>query len=473
MPYVRARGNQLVIVHGERVAGTRNVVQHILATIYSKPEALAILGRGGDGDSAHRFRSLLEHRHDQLSFDWKKLTRAIAANVDVLPDDFAYSSARQSGQFRSDLCAFFRQLAITDPQDLATSAALIASQQHELAHVAELIAWRLKLRDQPVSAWTADDRFGWRFAARGYGRRVPPDTEERAAGYYERGDHERARAIFQLLSEAFPEDAESHNYLGLIALATDQPDAAIRHFEATIEVGRRQFPKKMAKRRYWRELDTRPYMRGLRNLALTFNQVGRFDDAERICARLADECGDDTTADYHRAAIALNRGQWEAAIVAASRLVDIYPECDLIVACAAFELDRHDRILPAFLHAAGNFPRAVRMVLGIPARGTPRLHEDIRDHNCGVSLRDNLEAYLARPSPRSRRWFRSVLADPRVAGHLDGVLAARERDEQQSRSAGDREAFDYLHRARSREAAAVMASGLDDLLPGTKRRAVR
>lgn len=42
MPYVRVRGNQLAIVHGERAPGTQNVQQRILATIYSKPEALAI-----------------------------------------------------------------------------------------------------------------------------------------------------------------------------------------------------------------------------------------------------------------------------------------------------------------------------------------------------------------------------------------------------------------------------------------------
>lgn len=472
MPYVRVRGNQLVIVHGERAAGTRNVQQRILATIYSKPEALAILGRGGDPDSARRFRSLLEHRHDDLSFDWKKLDRAIAANLHALPDAFAYETARQRGQFRSDLGAFLHQLAITDPQELATSATLIQGHRHELAYLAELIAWRLKTCDRPESEWTADDRFGWRFATRGYGRHVPPDTEEHAAGYYNRGEHERARAIFQLLAEAFPDDAESHNYLGLIALATGDLDGAIRHFEATVEIGRRQFPKKIAKRRYWRDLETRPYMRGLRNLALTFNQVSRFEDAERICARLDGECGDDVTADYHRAGIALNRGRWDDAIAAASRLVDLYPDCNFVVAFAAFELDRYDRILPAFLHAAANYPRAARMLLGTPMRGTPRLAEDIRDHNCGVSLGQNLHAYLAGRSPRARRFFKSLLADPRISRYLDDVLAARVRDQQQSRAPGDREAFDYLHRTRSPEHAAATARDLDDLLPGVKLRAV-
>src|SRR5262245_26538087 len=108
MPYVRARGSQVVIAHGERAPGTRNVQQRILATIYSKPEALAILGRGDDRDAAHRFRSLLEHRHEDIRFDWKRITQEIAANLDVLPDDYPYEANRQRGQFRSTLCAFLR-----------------------------------------------------------------------------------------------------------------------------------------------------------------------------------------------------------------------------------------------------------------------------------------------------------------------------------------------------------------------------
>jgi tetratricopeptide (TPR) repeat protein len=469
MPYVRTRGHQLAIVHGERAAGTRNVQQRILATIYSKPEALAILGRGGDPDSAQRFRSLLEHRHTDVSFDWAKLAPVIAANLDVLPDDFEYETARRRGEFRIDLCAFVRQLAITDPQDLATSADVIRKHRHELAYVGEMIAWCLKTSDPPISEWTADDCFGWRFATRGYGRHVPPHTEEHAAGYYERGEYERARAIFQLLADTFPEDAESHNYLGLIALATGDPATAVRHFETTITIGRRQFPKRIAKRRYWSDLDTRPYMRGLRNLALTLVRLGRFDDAERILARLADECGDDLTADYQRAGIALDRANWDDAITTASRLVELYPECDFLVAFAAFELDRHDRILPAFVHAAANYPRTARMLLGTPDRAIAGTADDIRDHNCGVALGENLQRYLTKRSPRSRRYFKALLADPRIARILDGVLAARRRDQEQSRSAGDREAFDYLHQVRSRAFAVATADELDDLLPRAPR----
>ncbi len=468
MAYVRSRGNQLLIVRGERAPGTKNVQQRILATIYSRPEARAILGRGADADAAtaHRFRSLLEHRHAGVRFDWKKIHQAIAANLEVLPEDYAYEAARVQGRFRDDLCAFLRQLAITDPQALATSAEVIRAHRHELAFLAELVAWRLRTCDEAPSEWTADDRFGWRFATRGHGRGIPTELEEMAIDLYERSEHARADAVFQLLIDAFPDYADGHNYLGLIALDRGDPAAAIPHFEHTVEVGRRLFPARIAKQRYWSELETRPYMRGLRNLALVLNRVGRYDDAERVCARLAGECGDDLTADYHRAAIALNRGHWSDALGAASRLVELYPEADFVVAAAAFELGRTGQVLPAFLHAALCLPRAAHLLFGRARTDAPsrRSAHDIRDHNAGVSLRVNLHAYLAQRSRRAARYFRSLLADPRVARLLDDVLAARARRERQHPT-GEREAFDHLHRVQSSQFAASLAATLADLAP--------
>jgi hypothetical protein len=63
---------------------------------------------------------------------------------------------------------------------------------------------------QDLDADHADDRFGWRFATRGYGRGVPPEIEQQAAGFYEREDHDRAAAVFRLLIDAFPDYADGH-----------------------------------------------------------------------------------------------------------------------------------------------------------------------------------------------------------------------------------------------------------------------
>lgn len=55
MAYVRARGDQLTIVQGEREPETGKVEQRILFTLYSKAEALEALDRG-DEHGAERSR---------------------------------------------------------------------------------------------------------------------------------------------------------------------------------------------------------------------------------------------------------------------------------------------------------------------------------------------------------------------------------------------------------------------------------
>ncbi len=83
--------------------------------------------------------------------------------------------------------AFTRQLIQADPQELLPGAHVIQQRRHELEYLADLIHWRLKLRDQKPTEWNADNPFYWRFALQG--RDVPPDTEEHAAGFYERQEY--------------------------------------------------------------------------------------------------------------------------------------------------------------------------------------------------------------------------------------------------------------------------------------------
>ena len=66
--------------------------------------------------------------------------------------------------------------------------------------------------------------------------------------------------------------------------------------------------------------ETRPYMRGLRNLCRTLVRAGRYDEALALCDRLERECGDDLTADAQRTSIRLNTGRWEEARSLGDRL---------------------------------------------------------------------------------------------------------------------------------------------------------
>ena len=461
MAYVRRRGNQVAIVQGEREPGTGKVQQRILFTVYSKPEALEILGRGEAGGD-HRFKSLLESQFPELRLNWKQLRRGLAENLEALPDQYEYRSQGARARFRSDLCAFTRQLILADPQDLMSAANLLQDQQRELEYLADLIQWRLKLREQKESQWNTDNRYDWRFNLRGGG--VPPDTEEEAAGFYERGDYGKAKAVFQLLIDCFDGYAEGYNYLGLIALAERKLDEAIGHFEKTAALGRKLFPARITKKRYWSDHDTRPYLRGLRNLALTLNQAGRFDASLALCDRLENECGDDDVA-AHRAPIFLNLHQWERAADQAMRSGgDLDPSAGFIEAFALFELGRFEEVLPRFLRAALYYQRTARMLVG-ERTTAPKSNDQIEDHNTGVELLRSLHAYLKDQRPAARKFFRGLVRDPRVSSLLEeciGVVDAWHT----APPKGDRSAFDRMNLMRSRPFADAEAQKLRDLLPG-------
>lgn len=462
MAYVRRRGNQLAIVHGERAAHGGQVQQRILFTLYSRAEALEVLGRGTKG-GGERFRHLVEEQYPDLKFNWKKIRRKIEEHLDALPDRYEYRSQRLRARFRDDLCAFTRQLILADPQDLVSAAHLIQEHRHELEYVADLIAWRLKLRDQPPSEWGADNPFYWRFALQG--RDVPPDTEEHAADLYERGEYERAHAVFRLLVDCFEGYAEGYNYLGLVALAQRKLDEATEYFRKTIELGRKRFPSRIGKKRYWSDHATRPYMRGLQNLALTLNEAGRFPEALGICDRLVNECGDELTAAWHRAAVYLNTRQWERAADAAQRTMGLDPAGGFLAAFASFELGQRDQALGAFLHAALTHPRAARILAGEKMRGkhTVTSRYEAEDHNTGVSLLRSLHAFLRGQPRASRRFFRDIVRDARVMRLLDESATVVRRWHEQHPT-GEREAFDRMQLMRSPEFAKAEAWKLRDLL---------
>ncbi len=298
----------------------------MLFTIYSRAEAREVLGRGSQG-SAGRFRSLLEAAHPQLRFDWKTIQAAVREQPEVLPETYEYEAARLQSGFRADLRAFKRQLSIADPEWLFSAARLIEGQRRELTFLRDLIDSRLRTSDQEGSRWNRDDPLFWRFTLRG--REVPVDVEELASGLFERRQLDEAEAVFRLLVECFEGYAEWHDYLGLIALDRGDLAAAAAQFERTIELGRRRFPRRIAKKDHWRLLGTRPYMRGLRNLCCTLHRAGRYDEAEALCDRLERECGDGLTADAHRTSISLNTGRWEDALALGNRLHGLFPEENL------------------------------------------------------------------------------------------------------------------------------------------------
>jgi tetratricopeptide (TPR) repeat protein len=210
-------------------------------------------------------------------------------------------------------------------------------------------------------------------------------------------------------------------------------------------------------------------MHGLQNLASTLNEAGRFPDALAVCDRLADECGDEVAATWHRAAVYLNTRQWERAAAAAQRTLGLDPAGGFLAAFACVELGQRDKALGACLHAALNHPRAARMLAGenTPGKQTAASRDEVEDHNTGVLLLRGLHAYLRDQSRASRWFFRDVVHDARVMRLLDESAAVVGRWHEQHRT-GKREAFDRMQRMRSLEFAQTEAAKLRDLLPARR-----
>lgn len=447
MAYVRKRGRQLAVVHGTRDAATQKVEQQVLFTIYSKGEALEILGRGGDGKGAFRFESLMNGRYPDIRFDWDKIRHGVEDNIDVLPDLYDYRDTRLRAGLRPALLSFTKALVQADPQWNISAAELVEEHRHELEFLAELIEWRLDQSGvQQRSEWTADNPFYWRFSLPMKG--VPPEAEETASGYFERGELDKAEAAFRLLAEAFHPYAEGHNYLGLIALEREELELALEHFRTTAELGRKMFSKRISKKRYWSDLDTRPYMRGLRNQAYTLNRLCRYDEALAVCDHLDDVCGDDGSADVHRAAIFLNTGMWVQAFTKAEKWCRVWSDKSFIAGFAAAQRSDTTRAVAHLAHATLNHPRAAHMLVGWRSKGQPKEYEEVRDHNVGVSTNHILHGYLARRASKGRKLLRRLLELPELV-NLIAELHEATATWRATRDCDDRTAYDRMMEMQS------------------------
>jgi tetratricopeptide (TPR) repeat protein len=460
MPYLRQRGNQLTIVQGVRDPENGKVQQHILFTVYSKAEALKIVGLQ-DGVSSMRFQSLMEFQYPSLKFDWAKINKAIHEKMNVLPDLYSYKTMRLQAKFRENLCAFTKQLILNDPQDLLSSAQLIQENRHELEYIADLIHWRLKLKDQKASEWNVDNQFYWRQAIQG--NRVPPEAEEQAEEYYRKGEYDKAESIFKLLIECFNNYAEGYNYLGLIALEKEEIEEAIACFELTMELGRKKFPKRFARKNYWRDHATRAYMRGMQNMTLSLNRAGRYDEALLLCERLEKECGDDITAAAHRAAIYMNLGWWRSASEAAVYLHKIFASESLIASLASFEMKKYKNTLHYFIHGTMNQPLTSKMINGDKS-SHPKSHEEYRDYSGGIDILHSLHQFRKTQSIKSKQFFKRLINHHIIKGLIDELETTREKLKKE-RTVEDRSAFDRLQEMTSFDFAVRESTKLENELP--------
>lgn len=444
MPYVRQRGNHLAIVHGARHPTTKKVEQQVLFTLHSKAEALAAIGKAPNDPGSKRLLGLLQRRYPGIHFDWEEISRSLDEMKACLPDDVPTRESHVFRDFRENLLGFARQLAFADPQSLTSARELLVVQRVELDWVAELIRWRLDILDRCRDNEFTRDSFGWALALRR--QDVPPEMEEMAAASWEKGDLERAEKIFELLVDAFPSYAEGWNYLGLIALRRGEHEAAIERFERTIRIGRTLFPQRIPKKDYWRNLETRPYMRGLRNVTLAFIRAGQYDAALAAAQRLETECGDRETAQDRRVLVFLNRREFRLVLDEFGKSREHSSSDALLVCLAAIELGEVDLARRELVRAILGATRTSAIVLGFRS-SEPRAYLSVHDHNEGVELHASLTSCLATRSAKSKRFVRELWQHPLIDS-LRRELETLERKLDAARG-NDRSAFDRLHEIRS------------------------
>ena len=441
MAYVRKRGNQLAIVHGERNTITGKVEQRILFTIYSKPEAKEIIGKG-DPNSPHYFMTLLSDKYPTIKLNWRNIRKSIEDQMHILPSKHEYRMSRLQGRFRSEFHSFFKQICLTDPQHLIAAATLIQENQFELEFLNELIEWRLYTREQNENQFNQDNDFYWRYSLRG--NKAPPEVEEMAEKYYSEREYEKAKAIFTILTKCFEDYAEGYNYLGLIALEEFRLDDAIDLFEKTAKIGRTAFSKRISRDLYWMHLSTRPYMRGMRNLAQTLNQAGRFDEALKLWDQMEKEWGRDNTSIYHRSIIALNTQDWEQASELALLQQKIFPSQSFIAAFALFELGKQIEAATAFLHGQLNRPFAARWLFGKRTKIVPTEFLSIEDYNNGIEIDRSLIGYWAIQKRNSKKFFKALYNDPHIVALRTKIKSLR-KEADEKRSMGELNVFNNVH----------------------------
>jgi tetratricopeptide (TPR) repeat protein len=432
MPYVRSKGHQLCIVHGERNARTGQVGQRVLFTLYSKAEALSAIGAGRT-----MFRALVEAEFVG-ALDWKKIDEEIRARLDVLPDLYPYRE-RFENAFRGRLVAFARELIVADETSSA-GAHLIDFHRPELLYVKTLIERRLRT---PATApgIVKDNPFFWRASS---SRHEPPAEVCDALGdLYERHDHDQARTLAGVLIEAWPEYAPGHGVLGLIAREANNLDSAIAHFERGLEVARGLLPRRVPRDSWWSNLDTRPYIRMLLWLAQTENWRGSYGPANARCDQLEKECRQDLTAAMTRGHIAMNEGRCDVAKMSASYIVNIYSQESFTLSFALLELGDLDGAAVYALHGALKYPRAAQALAGLPqAQAAARTHEEADDEGLARELRRDLHAYLARHGRKTRAFLKDLLERRSVQLLLEEATTVRAKRHEER--GGDRTWFDRM-----------------------------
>ncbi|MDP7422553.1 MAG: tetratricopeptide repeat protein [bacterium] len=292
-----------------------------------------------------------------------------------------------------------------------------------------------------------DNEFYWR--RRTLSQSVSPDMEETVAGYYERGEYKQLQTLCRMLTECFSDYPEGYNYLGLVALERENYAEAERHFKQCVDVANRNMPRGLKRGDYWNLTETRPYVRGLRNLVITYNLGHRFEQAIETAQILKKKCDDTISAAGLLAPVYLNTGQWKKALNSARYVCQIYPSEGYLAALALMELDRTDESRVYFLYGLLNNPWAAEYLL----KGTmaePQNYENARNYNTAIEIKQSLAPYLERKRPSDFLLFETIMEEDSVKEIQDEIADLQSRrDKKNGNQEENRNSFRRIQHCQS------------------------
>ncbi len=448
MPFVRIKGNQVLLVHGARNPDTGAVEQETLFTFYTKAEIEA-----ATGEHRQLFQGLLKQNHPAQHFDWGAVDAALRAHIDHVPDAAPSQQNTAALELRRALVDIVRVTWELDPTDLFSAHELVAAQKQEIGLIVEQLQWLLRAPPPADSEFNRDTPSLWRQAAKA--RAVPLSGWEQLDDLWDHCKYDEVQALAGLLAEAFPMFADAHNYLGLVAMEQGNLAGALQHFLDAEAVGRKQFPRRIAKSRYWSDHSTRPFLRALMHQVAAHNRLGAYANALEVCDRLERDYGQAITAETLRVPVLLNDGQWQQAAHFAQTVVGIYPENHFLIALAMLELRQLSRAHEHFVCGALQLPATAALLLGVRLPKT--VVEEPRDHNHGVALLRQLRPYLG-SHRKSLQVLKSLWLQPVVQGALQEAEQARLN--WRAERGSDRTWYDLEQKSKTLEhARAVLARG--------------
>ncbi len=434
MAYVRMKGNQVAIVHGERDPETGKSVQRTLCLIYSKVEA-----REATGASRQEFRHLLEINNPQIAFNWQKIERDLVKLVEKLPD-IGYHGAHHREQLEESMYDFARRLLNTDPVRIGAHNTLIGEYAFQLRVISDAIQKRLDGLEEEVPLPRHDHRFQWYSDL--YSDRVSLELHDRTLAAWEAGRLDEAGQLAMLCDRLWPKDPFGCELLGRLALERGKAGDALEYYTRALIVSRNFFPKRLPKRDYWGVLETRPFIRAHWGKARALNRAGRYQEALSVLETLASMCGARFDAPTIRLTSLINLGRFREAVEGVEDLGEGMGHLGLLCGLAFAELGEDRRALTWLVAGSLQYPEAARMIAGHRAPSHSEEDTAPEDLNIARHLRSDLANYLTEYARRGVQVVKSLLRNKRYCSFLSEYRLAQ--DAASRRAGSDHAPLEHL-----------------------------